>query len=103
MRELGAVPAYATTAGGAPEDVEPDRKRRRTRRGSLIAPEEPGEQLSRDEFQELVPTSTSRRAGEPARAAARRSSRRAGVAQKAPPPSPSAPSRQPPSATRRRT
>ena len=29
-------------------------KRRRTRRGSLIAPEEPGAQISRDEFQELV-------------------------------------------------
>jgi SecD/SecF fusion protein len=54
VRELGAVPAYATTAGGAPEDVEPEQKRRRTRRGSLIAPEEPGQQLSRDEFQELV-------------------------------------------------
>ena len=54
VRELGAVPAYATTAGGAPEDVEPERKRRRTRRGSLIAPEEPGAQLSREEFQELV-------------------------------------------------
>ena len=34
-RELGAVPAYATTAAGAPEDVEPEQKRRRTRRGSL--------------------------------------------------------------------
>jgi SecD/SecF fusion protein len=54
VRELGAVPAYATTAGGAPEDVEPEQKRRRTRRGSLIAPEGPGQQLSRDEFQELV-------------------------------------------------
>jgi SecD/SecF fusion protein len=54
VRELGAVPAYATTATGAPEDVEPEQKRRRTRRGSLIAPEEPGAQLSRDEFQELV-------------------------------------------------
>jgi SecD/SecF fusion protein len=54
VRELGAVPAYATTAAGAPEDVEPEQKRRRTRRGSLIAPEEPGQQLSRDEFQELV-------------------------------------------------
>ncbi|MGA2452780.1 MAG: protein translocase subunit SecD [Solirubrobacteraceae bacterium] len=54
VRELGAVPAYATTATGAPEDVEPETKRRRTRRGSLIAPEEPGQQLSRDEFQELV-------------------------------------------------
>jgi SecD/SecF fusion protein len=54
MRELGQVPAYATTAGGAPEDVEPVQRRRRTRRGSLVAPEDPGEQLSREEFQELV-------------------------------------------------
>ncbi len=54
VRELGIVPAYATTATGAPEDVEPAQKRRRTRRGSLIAPEEPGQQISRDEFQELV-------------------------------------------------
>src|SRR6202044_1797161 len=49
VRELGAVPAYATALAG-----EPAEKRRRTRRGSLIAPEEPGEQISRDEFQELV-------------------------------------------------
>jgi SecD/SecF fusion protein len=54
VRELGAVPAYATTATGAPEDVEPEQKRRRTRRGNLIAPEEAGQQISRDEFQELV-------------------------------------------------
>ncbi|HTZ63018.1 MAG TPA: protein translocase subunit SecD [Solirubrobacteraceae bacterium] len=54
IRELGAVPAYATAVGGAPVDVEPERKPRRTRRGSLIAPEEPGQQISRDEFQELV-------------------------------------------------
>jgi SecD/SecF fusion protein len=54
VRELGEVPAYATTEAGTPEDVEPAPKKRRTRRGSLIAPEEPGEQLSRDEFQELV-------------------------------------------------
>jgi SecD/SecF fusion protein len=54
VRELGQVPAYATTVAGAPEDVEPAQKRKRTRRGSLIAPEEPGEQISRDEFQELV-------------------------------------------------
>jgi SecD/SecF fusion protein len=54
VRELGAVPAYATAASGQPIDVEPERKRRRTRRGSLIAPEQPGEQISRDEFQELV-------------------------------------------------
>jgi SecD/SecF fusion protein len=54
VRELGAVPAYATAVGGAPVDVEPAQKRKRTRRGSLVAPEEPGEQISRDEFQELV-------------------------------------------------
>jgi len=54
VRELGAVPAYATTAAGAPEDVEPVQKRRRTRSGGLVAPEEPGQQISRDEFQELV-------------------------------------------------
>jgi len=54
VRELGAVPAYATAIGGAPVDVEPERKqRRRSRRGSLIT-EEPGEQISRDEFRELV-------------------------------------------------
>jgi SecD/SecF fusion protein len=54
VRELGHVPAYATTEAGAPEDVEPAPKRRRTRRGSLVAPEKPGQQISRDEFQELV-------------------------------------------------
>ena len=54
VRDLGSVPAYATTAGGAPEDVEPEEKRRRTRRGRLTAPEEPGQQISRDEFQELI-------------------------------------------------
>ncbi len=52
--ELGAVPAYATVAGGAPEDIEPENKQKRGRRGRLTAPEEPGQQISRDEFQELV-------------------------------------------------
>jgi SecD/SecF fusion protein len=54
VREAGAVPAYATTAGGAPEDVEPEQRRRRGRTGRLTAPEEPGQQITRDEFQELV-------------------------------------------------
>ena len=54
VREFGEVAPYATSVAGEPADVEPAEKRRRTRRGSLIAPEEPGEQLSRDEFQELV-------------------------------------------------
>ena len=39
--------------GGAPEDVEPEQKQRRTRRGR-DAPEAPGEQISREEFQDLV-------------------------------------------------
>ena len=87
VRELGQVPAYATTVAGEPEDVEPTQKRKRTRRGSLIAPEEPGEQLSREEFQELVrdldvegrPTSV---ATTDQRSASR--SANAGVAQRAP-------------------
>src|SRR5665213_1913456 len=54
VREAGLVPAYATALGGEPVDVEPAQSRRRSRRGSIIAPEEPGEQISRDEFQELV-------------------------------------------------
>jgi SecD/SecF fusion protein len=54
LREGASVPAYATTATGAPEDVEPERKGRRTRRGSLTAPEEAGQPISRDEFKELV-------------------------------------------------
>ncbi|HEY2142580.1 MAG TPA: protein translocase subunit SecD [Solirubrobacteraceae bacterium] len=53
VRELGSVPAYATAVEGAPVDVEPT-QRKRGRRGSITAPEEPGAQLSRDEFQELV-------------------------------------------------
>jgi SecD/SecF fusion protein len=54
VRELGAVPAYATALGGEPVDVEPAQERKRTRRGSITAPEEAGEQISRDEFQELI-------------------------------------------------
>jgi SecD/SecF fusion protein len=54
VRELGTVPAYATTASGAPDDIEPERKQRRGRRGRLTAPEEPGAPISREEFQDLV-------------------------------------------------
>ncbi len=50
----GLVPAYATTAAGAPEDVEPDQKTGRRRRGRLTAPEDPEQRVSREEFQELV-------------------------------------------------
>jgi SecD/SecF fusion protein len=54
LHDNGTVPAYATTAAGAPDDVEPSQKRRRTRSGRLTSPEEPGQQISRDEFKELV-------------------------------------------------
>jgi len=50
--EFGAVPAYATSGGGQPVDVEPNQARKR-RRGIMTA-EEPGEQLSKEEFDELV-------------------------------------------------
>jgi len=82
VRELGAVPAYATTVAGEPEDVEPAQKRRRTRRGSLIAPEEPGEQLSREEFQELVRDLDVE--GEPAATPGGARAASTGVAQRAP-------------------
>ena len=47
-RDLGFVPPYATALDGTPIDVEPVRKPRkeRGRRGSLIAPEEPGDEVS---------------------------------------------------------
>jgi SecD/SecF fusion protein len=54
IREVGEVPPYARTASGNPEDVEPEDKPRRGRRGSLTAPEDPNQQISRSEFQELV-------------------------------------------------
>ncbi len=54
VAELGAVPAYATAIAGAPVDMEPSKQRKRGRKGSLIAPEEPGEELSKQEFDQLV-------------------------------------------------
>jgi SecD/SecF fusion protein len=49
--ELGYVPAYATTVGGAPVDVAPAEEQRR--RGRLTAPDQPDE-ISQTEFQDLV-------------------------------------------------
>ena len=56
VRELGAVPAYAVVAGGVPEDVEPAKQRKRNVSifGSGAAPGQTGDEISRDEFQELV-------------------------------------------------
>jgi SecD/SecF fusion protein len=52
-RDLGYVPAYATALGEGPIDVEPTAKAKRGRSGGLSA-DEPGEQLSKEEFDELV-------------------------------------------------
>jgi SecD/SecF fusion protein len=55
LRDLGMVPAYATAIGGEPVEVDPSgAPTKRNRRGSIMAPEEPGEQLSKAEFDELV-------------------------------------------------
>jgi SecD/SecF fusion protein len=62
-RELGYVPAYATSLTGegtlAPDEEAPAQRRktgprRQRREASLLTPEEPGEQISKDEFDELV-------------------------------------------------
>ncbi len=86
VRELGFVPAYATGAAGETVEVAPSQKRRRTRRGSVIAPEEPGEQISRDEFQELVRDLDIEQPTSPASPGGRRAARTtgAGVAQRPP-------------------
>jgi SecD/SecF fusion protein len=55
LRDFGKVPAYATAVGGAPIEVEPEAtKPLRGRGGSGLTPEEPGEQISKDEFDDLV-------------------------------------------------
>jgi SecD/SecF fusion protein len=51
IHDLGYVPAYATAVAGDPIDVEPA-PRRRFRRGPTS--DEPGEQISKEEFDELV-------------------------------------------------
>jgi SecD/SecF fusion protein len=55
-RELGYVPAYATSLTGEPLEGEPvpAKQSRRSRRGSLLTAEEPGEQVSKEEFDEMV-------------------------------------------------
>jgi SecD/SecF fusion protein len=52
LSDLGAVPAYATVGAAATED-EPAAERKRRRRGIMRA-DEPGEQLSQEEFEDLV-------------------------------------------------
>jgi SecD/SecF fusion protein len=54
VRDLGFVPPYATALDGTPIDVEPVRQRRRSRQGAVLTTEEPGEQVSKEEFEEMV-------------------------------------------------
>ncbi len=72
-RDLGYVPAYATSAEG-PIDVEPAPKPKRGRRGAAAVAEDPGEQLSKDEFEEMVrdiEPEIAEQSGQPASAATR--------------------------------
>jgi SecD/SecF fusion protein len=86
-REVGMVPAYATDESGRPEDVEPTPSKRGRRRRTLS--EEPGAQISRDEFRELVEDIQEDTGGaaEPV-APARRGRGRAPAAPTAAPPAP---------------
>jgi SecD/SecF fusion protein len=52
IEELGHVPAYATTVGGAPAEVTPEERKRAARR--LTEPEHPERQVSATEFDEMV-------------------------------------------------
>ena len=54
VRDIGHVPAYASALGDGPIDVEPASKPKRGRRGAAPGADEPGEQLSKEEFDELV-------------------------------------------------
>jgi SecD/SecF fusion protein len=53
LEELGKVPAYATSGGGAATEVEPAVPSKRRRRG-MSSMEDPGEQISQEEFDQLV-------------------------------------------------
>ena len=46
------MPAYPTAAAGAATEVEPEEKKRPSRR--LTSPDDPNMQVSKDEFQDLV-------------------------------------------------
>jgi len=54
IREFGRVPAYAGAAAAAADGETVQRVQRRTRRGRTVAPEQPGEQVSAEEFQDMV-------------------------------------------------
>mgnify|MGYP001362135581 CR=1 FL=1 len=52
LANAGVVPAYATTAGGAATEVEPEEPKRPRRR--ITSPDDPNRSVAPDEFQEMV-------------------------------------------------
>ncbi len=54
IRDLGGVPPYATALDGTPMDVEPAKRRPARRSQAGVLAEEPGEQVSREEFEQMV-------------------------------------------------
>ncbi|MGA9875755.1 MAG: protein translocase subunit SecD [Solirubrobacteraceae bacterium] len=84
VRDLGYVPAYATAVGESPIDVEPAPKARRGGRTGAVLAEDPGEQLSKEEFDALVrdidPELSEQSAAPPARGSVGLRRRRAGKA-----------------------
>jgi SecD/SecF fusion protein len=66
--EFGAVPAYAVAMAGAPVDVAPSERKRRSER--LTAPADPSRGVSREEFEEMVQDLGVEEAQEPQPAAA---------------------------------
>ena len=52
LANAGVVPAYATTAGGAATEVEPEEPKRPRRR--ITSPDDPNMTVGPDEFQEMV-------------------------------------------------
>ncbi|HST39474.1 MAG TPA: protein translocase subunit SecD [Conexibacter sp.] len=83
----GVVPPYALVAGGAPEDVEPERKVRR--RGRLTAPDDPERAVAADEFEKMKRDIDV----DDSAAAVTRPPRRARTATASPPPPPAPPAR----------
>ena len=97
VREIGARAGVRDHRRRArPRTSSPSSKRRRTRRGSLIAPEDPGQQISRDEFQELVARPRRRRQAQGRGAAAARKGNAGRAATRRPPPKARRPRRRPP-------
>ena len=85
QRELGTVPAYATSMGGAPVDVEPAVPARSERGARATTSRSPGSRSRNANSTSSWPTSTSRRPPptRPRRRPRARGSRHAGAAQRA--------------------